>query len=75
MLLSNCEIGSKGKITGLSMADSFRKRMMDLGMMPGTELTLIRKAPLGDPIVVQIRGYQISFRLSEARCIEIDVLS
>jgi ferrous iron transport protein A len=64
-------MGSKAKVTDLLMPTSFRKRLMDLGLMPGTEVQVVRKAPLGDPIVVQFRGYQVSFRMSEAKCIEI----
>lgn len=75
MVLSDCKIGVTAKITSLSMADSFRKRMMDLGLMPGTEVQVMRKAPFGDPIVVQVRGFQVSFRMSEARCIEIESLA
>ncbi|MGE5703187.1 MAG: FeoA family protein [Clostridia bacterium] len=75
MQLSECSNGQKARITQMAMADTFRKRMMDLGLMPGTEVQVVRKAPLGDPIIVQVRGYQISFRMSEARCIEIDQLT
>jgi len=71
MRLSEYAVGKKARITGLSMTDSYRKRMMDLGLMPGTEVQVVRKAPLGDPIVVRFRGYQMSFRLSEASHIEI----
>ncbi|MFM1651664.1 ferrous iron transport protein A [Brevibacillus sp. B_LB10_24] len=75
MLLSDCSIGKKAKITAMSLADSFSRRMMDLGLMPGTEVQVVRKAPLGDPIVVQVRGYQVSFRMSEASCIEIEAMN
>ncbi|MGO0062694.1 FeoA family protein [Brevibacillus fluminis] len=72
MVLSECSIGASARILALDMADAQRKRMMDLGLMPGTEVKLVRKAPLGDPLVVQVRGYLISFRMSEARRIEIE---
>jgi ferrous iron transport protein A len=71
MVLSECPIGKRARVHTLSLAESHRKRMMDLGLMPGTEVQVVRKAPLGDPIVVQFRGFQVSFRMSEARRIEI----
>jgi ferrous iron transport protein A len=74
MVLSECRIGKKARVTALLLGESRRKRIMDLGLMPGTEVQVVRKAPLGDPIVVQVRGYQVSFRMSEARYIEISDL-
>ncbi|GIM46191.1 iron transporter FeoA [Collibacillus ludicampi] len=74
MVLSECRIGEKARVTALLLGESRRKRIMDLGLMPGTEVQVVRKAPLGDPIVVQVRGYQVSFRMSEARYIEISDL-
>lgn len=75
MQLSHFTTGKKARITQMSMIDSFRNRMMDLGLMPGTEIQIVRKAPFGDPIVIQFRGYQMSMRLSEANHIEIEALS
>jgi Fe2+ transport system protein FeoA len=71
MRLSEYAVGKKARITRLSMTDAYRKRLMDLGLLPGTEVEVVRKAPLGDPIVVRFRGYQMGFRLSEASHIEI----
>lgn len=75
MQLSHFSTGKKAKITQLSMTDSFRNRMMDLGLMPGTEVQIVRKAPLGDPLIIQFRGYQMSLRVSEANHIEIEALT
>lgn len=72
MRLSDCKEGIKAVVKDLFMNESIRKRMMDMGLLPGTEVSVVRKAPFGGPMVVQFRGYQISFRLSEARHIAIE---
>jgi Fe2+ transport system protein FeoA len=45
---------------------------MEMGLLPGTEVTLERVAPLGDPLVVRVRGYALSLRKEEAHLVEID---
>ncbi|MBL0386822.1 ferrous iron transport protein A [Tumebacillus sp. ITR2] len=74
MRLSECKEGFKAVVKDLFMNESIRKRMMDLGLLPGTEVAVVRKAPFGGPMVVQFRGYQISFRLSEAKHILIEAV-
>lgn len=74
MRLSDCLIGHNVRISDITMSDSHRKRMMDLGLIPGTEVKVVRKAPLGDPIVVSVRGYLVSFRMSEAKSIQIEAV-
>jgi len=44
-----------------------RRRLMEMGFVSGTKLTLVRSAPLGDPLQVEMRGYQLSLRVAEAR--------
>lgn len=73
MVLSECQVGTRSRIQSLGMVDSYKKRLMDLGLIPGTEVRIVRKAPLGDPIIVEVRGYQISFRLSDASGIHVEM--
>lgn len=47
-------------------------RLREMGLLPGTRITLVRTAPLGDPIEIQVRGYRLSLRKSEAECISVD---
>lgn len=49
----------------------FRRRLMELGLLPGTEVVVIRVAPLGDPIELRVRGCLLSIRRSEARAIAV----
>jgi ferrous iron transport protein A len=74
MVLSDCRVGEKARITAVLLGESHRKRLMDLGLVSGTGVEVVRKAPLGDPMIVQFRGYQVSLRMSEARHIEISPL-
>jgi ferrous iron transport protein A len=51
----------------------FRRRMMELGLLPGTRVEVVRVAPLGDPIELRVRGCLLSIRREEARCIGVSV--
>ena len=46
-----------------------RRRLLEMGLTPGCPLTLVRRAPLGDPIVFNLRGYDLSLRAAEARLV------
>jgi ferrous iron transport protein A len=50
-----------------------RRRLMDMGVIAGNEITMIRTAPFGDPVAYHILGYQLSLRKSEAHLVEIEV--
>lgn len=59
--------GDKGKVVSLKGKGGIRKRLLDMGVIPGTEVQLKKVAPLGDPIDVVIKGYHLSLRKEEAR--------
>ncbi len=56
----------KGTIIAVKGEGLVRKRLFDMGVTPGAEVTLVKKAPLGDPLEVTIRNYQLTLRKSEA---------
>lgn len=58
--------GAKVKVTKLTGEGAVRRRMMDMGMVPGTTVEIERVAPLGDPIEVKVKGYHLSLRKNEA---------
>lgn len=62
---------AKVKLVGTEDAN-LRRRILDMGVTSGVEITMIKVAPLGDPIEVTIRGYQLSLRKSEALQIEVE---
>ena len=72
-LLSDFAIGESGKITAVNGEGKVRRRLFDMGVTPGAELTMRKKAPLGDPIEITIRGYELTLRKSEAACVELEV--
>jgi len=58
--------GDKAKIIKVSGASNVRKRLLDMGIMPGVVIEMIRPAPLGDPVQIKIKGYHLSLRKTEA---------
>ena len=67
--LSAFQIGEKGKVVSVQGEGKVRRRLFDMGVTPGTEILLRKKAPLGDPIEISIRSYELTLRNSEADCI------
>jgi ferrous iron transport protein A len=72
--LSEFAIGEKGVVKALDNADSkIKRRLLDMGITPGAPIYLRKKAPLGDPIEVTIRGYELSLRKTEADAVVMEV--
>ncbi|QZY56141.1 FeoA family protein [Crassaminicella profunda] len=67
--LSHLSIGTSGRVSDLLTTGLSRRRMLDLGLVPGTIVTVIRKSPLGDPTAYNIRGAIIALRKEEASLI------
>jgi len=65
--LADCEMGGHGTIADVGGERGFRRRLMEMGLVPGTAIQLVRVAPLGDPLEYLIRGYRLSLRRSEAK--------
>lgn len=64
--------GERSKVVSLEGAGPIRRRLMDMGVTRGSEILVRRVAPLGDPIEVTIRGYELSFRKEEAQHIMVE---
>ena len=73
-LLSEFSIGERGVIAKVNGEGKVRRRLFDMGVTPGAELTMRKKAPLGDPIEITIRGYELTLRKDEAVCVEVELL-
>ncbi len=58
--------GSAGVIAEVRAGDPVGERLLDLGLLPGTTVRVLRRAPLGDPTVYELRGYQLCLRRTEA---------
>ena len=72
MLLNELKIGETGKISVVGGNGPLRQHFLDMGLIPGGEITLVKYAPLGDPIEFRIHGYELTLRVDEARLIEIE---
>ena len=70
--LSEFQIGEKGTIKAVAGEGKIRRRLFDMGVTPGAEVYLRKKAPLGDPLEVTIRGYELTLRKSEAECVTME---
>jgi len=69
--LNELKIGETATVARLHGEGAVKRRIMDMGLTKGTEVTVRKVAPLGDPIELTVRGYELSIRKSEAATIEI----
>lgn len=70
--LKNVECGQTVKVSRLGEEGAVRRRIMDMGITKGTEIYVRKVAPLGDPIEVTVRGYELSLRKGEAENIVVE---
>ncbi len=71
--LDTFSVGETGAIKTVSGEGKIRRRLFDMGGTPGAQVTLRKKAPLGDPIEINLRGYELSLRKTEAACVLTEV--
>ena len=71
--LSEFVVGESGKIASVTGEGRIRRRLFDMGGTPGADVLLRKKAPLGDPLEITIRGYELTLRVSEAACVTMEV--
>lgn len=74
MKLSELKPGDRGKILALTSKGPLRRRLQEMGILPGEVFVLEKVAPLGDPVEITIKGYHLSLRKDEAETIEVEVL-
>ena len=67
-------IGEEGKIVKVVAEGKIKRRLFDMGVTPGASIVLKKVAPLGDPIEVTLRGYELTLRKDEAKCIYAEVI-
>ena len=71
MTLNELEVGRTSKVVRINGDGAVKRRIMDMGITKGTEVTVRKIAPLGDPIELTVRGYELSIRKDEASRIEV----
>jgi ferrous iron transport protein A len=73
MKLRDLHIGEHATVTGYAAEGrAYRQKLLQMGATRGTELTLIRKAPLGDPVEVRLRGFSLTLRKDEADALDVE---
>ncbi len=72
MTLRDLKIGQTGRITAVGGEGALRQHLLDMGVIPEAEVTVVKYAPMGDPVEVRIHGYELTLRLADAARIEID---
>ena len=70
--LKEIKIGHKAKVVKVHGEGAVKRRIMDMGITKGVEITVRKVAPLGDPLELHLRGYELSIRKSDAEMIEIE---
>lgn len=73
MTLNELKIGAAAVITAVGGDGALRCRLLDMGIIPKTRVTLQKVAPMGDPIEIRVRGYELTLRVEEAEKIEVEV--
>ena len=71
MTLKDAKIGQKVTVTKIAGEGAVKRRIMDMGITKGAEVSVRKVAPLGDPIELTVRGYELSIRKGEAALIEV----
>ena len=70
--LKEAKVGSTVKVVKLHGEGAVKRRIMDMGITKGVEVHIRKVAPLGDPVEVQVRGYELSLRKADAEMIEVE---
>lgn len=73
MTLTDLPIGSDARVTRVNGSGRIAQRLMEMGVVPGVEVRVVKTAPFGDPLQVHVRGYSLAMRRSEASAVDIVV--
>ena len=71
MTLKDAQVGSTVKVVKIHGEGAYKRRIMDMGITKGVEIFIRKVAPLGDPVEVNVRGYELSLRKADAEMIEV----
>ncbi len=69
--LAELAIGQRARVVRVNGEDGLSLRLLEMGVTPGIEIAVLGTAPLGDPLELEVRGYRLSIRRAEARCVEV----
>lgn len=72
MTLADLKRGESRTVISVSGEGAISRRLMEMGVVPGVSVSMIKSAPFGDPLEIRVRGYSLALRRSEAQTIEVD---
>ncbi len=75
MTLDELQIGDSAQILSVGGEGALRQHILDMGVIPGTRITLVKYAPMGDPIQLRVHGYELTLRLADAKNIEVEAVT
>lgn len=75
MTLKELKIGESGIVTAVGGEGQLRQHFLDMGVIPGAEVTVVKYAPMGDPIELRIHGYELTLRLADAEKIQVEAIA
>ena len=71
MTLGDAKVGSTVVVTKIEGDSAYKRRIMDMGITKGVEIYVRKVAPLGDPVEITVRGYELSVRKDDAQCVQV----
>ena len=71
MTLGDAKVGSTVVVTKIEGDSAYKRRIMDMGITKGSALYIRKVAPLGDPVEITVRGYELSVRKNDAQCVQV----
>ena len=71
MTLGDAKVGSTVVVTKIEGDSAYKRRIMDMGITKGSELYIRKVAPLGNPVEITVRGYELSVRKNDAQCVQV----
>ncbi|HEY8443509.1 MAG TPA: ferrous iron transport protein A [Clostridia bacterium] len=75
MTLEQLKTGQSCKVTQIKAEGMLKRKLLEMGITPGTEILLRKIAPLGDPIQINLRGYDLSIRKADAKNIAVEIIN
>ena len=71
MTLGDAKVGTTVVVTKIEGDSAYKRRIMDMGITKGSDLFIRKVAPLGDPVEITVRGYELTVRKADAQCVEV----
>ena len=72
LTLAYLPVGTEAKVTNINGDSAVTRRLMEMGVVPGVSVKVVKTAPFGDPLEIRVRGYKLAMRKNEAEAIEVN---